>query len=88
MLQAAGRLPFSAKAISSIGYLQAYLPAGTLVKGTHVQGMGGDTQAGDDGMKQVEDEAMMGVKGVTGMDPNRNAMHEVLGHERDLILAR
>ena len=45
-------------------------------------------QAGDDGMKQVEDEAMMGVKGVTGMDPNRDAMHEVLGHERDLILAR
>ncbi|KAL0029847.1 hypothetical protein WJX77_003526 [Trebouxia sp. C0004] len=45
-------------------------------------------QAGDDGMKQVEDEAMMGVKGVTGMDPNRDAMHEVLGHERDMILAR
>lgn len=45
-------------------------------------------QVGDDGMKQVEDEAMMGVKGVTGMDSNRDAMHEVLGHERDLILAR
>ncbi|DBB12972.1 TPA: hypothetical protein ACH3X3_005716 [Trebouxia sp. C0006] len=45
-------------------------------------------QAGDDGMKQVEDEAMMGVKGVTGTDPNRDAMHEVMGHERDLILAR
>ncbi len=83
MLQAAGRLPFSAKAISSIGYLRARLPAGT-----HVQGLGGDMQAGDDGMKEVEDEAMMGVKGVTGMDSNRDAMHEVLGHERDLILAR
>ncbi len=80
MLQAAGRLPFSAKVT---GNLQACLPAGK-----HVQEMGGDMQAGDDGMKQVEDEAMMGVKGVTGMDSNRDAMHEVLGHERDLILAR
>lgn len=83
MPQAAVRRPFSAKAISIIGYLQANLPAGM-----HVQGMGGDMQAGDDGMKQLEDEAMMGVKGVTGMDSNREAMHEVLGHERDLILAR
>ncbi len=88
MLQAAGRLPFSRKAISSIGHLQAHSPAGTHVQGSHVQGMGGDMQAGDDGMKQVEDEAMMGVKGVTGTDPNRDAMHEVMGHERDLILAR
>ncbi len=83
MLQAAGRLPLNTQAISSIGYLQAHLPAGS-----HVQGMGGDMQAGDDGMKQVEDEAMMGVQGVTGTDPNRDAMHEVMGHERDLILAR
>ncbi len=45
-------------------------------------------QAGDDGMKQVEDEAMMGEKGMAGMDTSREAMHEVLGHERDLILAR
>lgn len=39
-------------------------------------------------MKQVEDEAMMGLKGMAGMDTSREAMHEVLGHERDLILAR
>lgn len=39
-------------------------------------------------MKQVEDEALLGVKGVAGMDTSRDAMHEVLGHERDLILAR
>lgn len=45
-------------------------------------------QAGDDGMKQVEDEAMMGLKGAAGMDTSREAMHQVLGHERDLILAR
>ena len=45
-------------------------------------------QAGDDGMKQVEDEALMGLKGAAGMDTSREAMHQVLGHERDLILAR
>lgn len=45
-------------------------------------------QAGDDGMKQVEDEALMGLKGAAGMETSREAMHEVLGHERDLILAR
>ena len=45
-------------------------------------------QVGDDGMKQVEDEALMGLKGAAGMDTSREAMHQVLGHERDLILAR
>ena len=45
-------------------------------------------QAGDDVMKQIEDEAMSNVKGLTSMDSNRDAMHEVIGHERDLILAR
>lgn len=39
-------------------------------------------------MKQVEDEALMGLKGAAGMDTSRKAMHQVLGHERDLILAR
>ena len=47
-----------------------------------------NVQVGDDGMKQVEDEAMMGLKGAAGMDTSREAMHQVLGHERDLILAR
>ena len=45
-------------------------------------------QVGDDGMKQVEDEALMGLKGAAGLDTSREAMHQVLGHERDLILAR
>lgn len=45
-------------------------------------------QEGDDGMKQVEDEALMSVKGAAGLATSREAMHEVLGHERDLILAR
>lgn len=45
-------------------------------------------QAGDDVMKQVEDEAMSSVQGLSGMDSNRAAMHEVIAHERDLILAR
>ena len=45
-------------------------------------------QAGDDVMKQVEDEAMSGVKGLGSMDSSRQAMHEVIGRERDLILAR
>ena len=39
-------------------------------------------------MKQVEDEALMGLKGAAGIASSREAMHEVLGHERDLILAR
>lgn len=39
-------------------------------------------------MKQVEDEALMGLKGAAGMEASREAMHQVLGHERDLILAR
>lgn len=48
----------------------------------------GGMQEGDDGMKQLEDEALMGLKGAAGLDSSREAMHEVLGHERDLILAR
>lgn len=48
----------------------------------------GVLQVGDDGMKQVEDEALMGLKGAAGMDTSREAMHQVLGYERDLILAR
>ena len=45
-------------------------------------------QEGDQAFRDLEYQVLAQVKGVAGLEPSLEAMHEVLGHEQDAILTR
>ncbi len=45
-------------------------------------------QEGDAALRELEGQALAGVKGAAGLQPSIEALNEVMGHERDVILTR
>ena len=45
-------------------------------------------QEGDAALRELEGQALAGVKGAAGLEPSLEALNEVMGHERDVILTR
>ena len=45
-------------------------------------------QEGDAALRELEGNALAGVKGAAGLQPSLEALNEVMGHERDVVLTR
>lgn len=45
-------------------------------------------QQGDAALRELEGNALAGVKGAAGLQPSLEALNEVMGHERDIVLTR
>jgi len=45
-------------------------------------------QEGEQAFRDLEYQALAQVKGMAGLEPSLEAMHEVFGHEQDAILTR
>ncbi|CAL8462058.1 g1589 [Coccomyxa elongata] len=45
-------------------------------------------QEGDAALRELEGNALAGVKGAAGLQPSLEALNEVMGHERDIVLTR
>ena len=45
-------------------------------------------QEGDNAFRDLEYQALAQVKGAAGLEPSLEAMHQVFGHEGDVILTR
>ncbi|BDA41223.1 hypothetical protein COCOBI_02-0030 [Coccomyxa sp. Obi] len=43
---------------------------------------------GDAALRELEGNALAGVKGAAGLQPSLEALNEVMGHERDVVLTR
>ncbi len=48
----------------------------------------GTVQEGDNAFRDLEYQALAQVKGAAGLEPSLEAMHQVFGHEGDVILTR
>lgn len=53
--------------------------------GSHIMAI---MQEGDNAFRDLEYQALAQAKGAAGLEPSLEAMHQVFGHEGDVILTR
>ena len=53
--------------------------------GSHIMAT---VQEGDNAFRDLEYQALAQAKGAAGLEPSLEAMHQVFGHEGDVILTR